>query len=76
MANQGKNITGINCFICNGISLKATTISLKVFNKIFPFFLEDSSSFNSSLLGGYSEVVNTVIKIVIIEAAAPIPKAQ
>ena len=69
-------MTGINCFICNGISLIASIISLKVFIKIFSLFLEDSRSFNSSLLGGYSEVVSTVIKIVIIEAAAPIPKAQ
>ena len=76
MAYHGKNITGINCFIANGISLNATIISLVVLINRFPPFLKFSIFFNSSEVGGYSDVVKTVIKIVIIEAAAPIAKAK
>ena len=59
----------------DGISLKAKIISLTVFDKI-PTFLDFFICFISSSVGGYSEVVKTVIKIVKVEAIAPIKKAQ
>ena len=55
--------------------LIASIISLKVFIKIFSF----SGRFKKFSILLYLEdirIVKTVIKIVIIEAAAPIPKAQ
>ena len=76
MAYQGKNITGISCFMVVGISLKATTISSQVRCIILPFSLSASSFASSSSVGGYSEVVKTVTNIVAVEAIAPIPKAQ
>ena len=43
---------------------------------VFPSFFEASIILSSSAVGGYSEVVNTEIRIVMIDAAAPIPNAQ
>ena len=66
----------MSCFMVEGISLKAMTISSQVRCTIFPFSLSASILANSSSVGGYSEVVSTVTKIVAVEAMAPIPKAQ
>ena len=50
-------------------------ISLTVFDKI-PTFLDFLFVFISSSVGGYSDVVKTVIKIVKVEATAPIKKPK
>ena len=76
MAYHGKNITGMSCFMVVGISLKATTISSHVRLTKFPLAFSASILANSSGVGGYSEVVSTVTKIVAVEAMAPIPNAQ
>ena len=59
-----------------GIFMKAALISFSVLEKVFPFALFAVITANSASVGGYSEVVNTVTKMVPIEAIAPIPKAQ
>ena len=56
--------------------LMQVMVPLVVLINRFPSFLKFSIFFNSSVVGGYSDVVKTVIKIVIIEATAPIAKAQ
>ena len=76
MAYHGKNITGISCFMVLGISTNASLISFRVRAIGFPWALSASILANSSSVGGYSEVVSTVTKMVAVEAKAPIPKAQ
>ena len=66
----------MSCLIVLGIFTKEALMSFNDLKKAFPLALLAFITANSSLVGGYSDVVNTVTKIVPIEAIDPIANAQ